>query len=101
MWNKIKEFCKKWWGLIFVPVGIFILHLFKKDNHKDYVEKELKEEKEVVEELSKEIVKTEEKVVSVEEAVEEITSDIKHTIENTLEDKKLRDEKAKEFFPGL
>lgn len=101
MWNKAKEFFKKWWGLIFVPIGLFIIHLFKKDNHKDYVEKELKEEKKVVEEVSKEIEKTEEKVVLVEEAVEDIVSDVKHTIEDNLEDKKLRDEKAKEFFPGL
>ena len=101
MWNKVKEFFKKWWGLIFVPIGLFILSLLGKKSDKSYVEKELKEEKKVVEETIKEIDKTEEKVELVEEVVEEIADNVEHIIEDNLEDKKVRDEKASNFFPGL
>lgn len=101
MWNKIKEFFKKYWGLIIVPIGLFILALFGKKSNKSYIEKEIKEEKAVIEEELKVVEKTEDRVEVVEKAVEEIVNDVEHIIEDNLEDKKVRDEKASSFFPGL
>ena len=97
MWNKIK----KYWALIFVPIGLFILALFKRNTNNSYVKKELKEEKAVIEEELKVVEKTEDRVEVVEKAVEEIVNDVEHIIEDNLEDKKVRDEKASSFFPGL
>lgn len=101
MFTKIKDFFKKWWGLILVPIGLFILSLFGKKSNNSYIEKEIKEEKKVIEETTKTIESIESKVEIVEDVVEEVLSDVNDTIEDNLEDKKIRDEKAKNFFPGL
>lgn len=101
MFTKIKEFFKKWWGLIFVPIGLVILSLLRKKSNNSYIEKEIKEEKKAVEETVKTIEVTESKVETAEKVIEEVMSDVEHTIEDNLEDKKIRDEKAKDFFPGI
>ena len=100
MWNKIKEFFKKFWGLIFIPLGIFIVNLFFKDNSSE-IKKEIKEEKKEIKEDTKQVVKKEEAVEKTEEKVIKINEETKGVIEDNLDDKEARDEKASSFFPGL
>ena len=80
--NKLKESLKKWWGLMFVPVGIFVMGLLF-PRSKSQAKEDIKEAKKEVEEEKKE-------VEEVKEHVEEQKSEVAK-----------QNAKLEEFLPGL
>ena len=97
MWEKIKEFFKKFWWMLLVPIGLFIAHvvLRKETPELDRLikekQKEIKNQESLVEDLSKEASKSE---TALEHAVE----DAEAVLEQVSSDSEQRDKKAEEFF---
>lgn len=97
MWEKIKEFFKKFWWMLLVPIGLFIAHvvLRKETPELDRLikekQKEIKNQESLVEDLSKEASKSE---TALEHAVE----DAEAVLEQVSSDSEQRDKKVEEFF---
>jgi len=98
--TKIENFFKKIWWIVFIPIGLFILGIFKGKSSSE-IEKEIKEAKKEIKKEEKEIKKEEEKVEKEEEKVKEEVQDIKETVEEKKEEKKEQDSKISDFLPGL
>ena len=101
MWEKIKAFFKKFWYIILVPAGLFILHLFTGSKRDAKLEEREKIQKKEVKEDKKAVEKTEKEVIKVEKKVEKSIEEVKETIQENLEDKAVRDEKASKYLPNL
>ena len=99
MWNKIKTFFKKFWGLVFVPIGLFLAHLFFSSNKSN--KKEIKEEKKEVKQQEKVVREEVKKVEKQEIVVEEKIEGVKKIIKENLKDKAVRDEKANKYLPNI
>ena len=97
MWEKIKEFLKKFWWMLLVPIGLFIAHvvLRKETPELDKLikekQKEIKNQESLVDDLSKDASQSE---TALERAIE----DTKAVLEQVSSDSEQRDEKAEEFF---
>lgn len=98
MLEKIKTFFKKFWQLVFVPVGAFFLILFfRKDTSKE-VKEEIKETKKEIKDQKEEIENAEEVKKEEEEKLTQTISDTKELLSQDLKDKEERDKVASQFF---
>lgn len=97
---KIKQFFKKFWWLILVPVGLFLLtKIFQKDSSEL---KSLIKEKKV--EIKKVDIAIKEKKVEVIKAKEKLKTEVLNTeevVNTNLDNKEKRDEDAKQYFKDI
>ena len=97
MWEKIKEFFKKFWWMLLVPIGLFIAHvvLRKETPELDRLikekQKEIKSQESLVEDLSKDASQSE---TALEHTIEKTEA----VLEQISSESEQRDEKAEEFF---
>ena len=105
--NKLKESLKKWWGLMFVPVGIFVMGLLfprsKSQAKEDIKEakKEVEEEKKEVEEVKAKVDETLEVGKDKEEVLEATLEEVKEHVEEQKSEVAKQNAKLEEFLPGL
>ena len=101
-WQKVIDFLKKIWWVIFVPIGAFIIALLTgKKSSDSEIKKEVKETKKEIKKEEKEIKKEEEKVEKQEQEVQQDIQDCKETIEKQKEEKKEQEAGISEILPGL
>ena len=98
--NKIKEFFKKFWWLVFIPLLSFLIAIKSKKPY-DEVKEEIKKSKEKIKEKDKEIKTAEKEEEKAKEEVKKKVEDIEKVLDDNLEKKEKRDEEAKKFFPGV
>lgn len=94
-------FFKKCWYLFFLPIGLFLGAVLLNRKTEDSVKKEIKEVKTEIKEQKEEIQEQVEVVEATEQKVEEVKKQLDETISNNLDNKRVRDNKSKEFFPNL
>jgi peptidoglycan hydrolase CwlO-like protein len=96
----MKEMIKKFFWYALIPIGLFILSvIFKKDtsNLNDLIKKK----KEEIKNTDKKIKDQEEQVKDSKKELDIVVDDIEKVKEKNLDNKKERDEEAKDFFPNL
>lgn len=101
-WVKVKEFFKKIWWVIFVPIGAFIIARFVKKNSSDAeIKQEIKETKKEIKKEEKEIKKEEEHLQKQETEIKQEIKDCKQVLEEQKEEKQKQEAELAEILPGL
>lgn len=96
--NPVCNFFKKFWYIILLPAGAFIISiLFRKPN----ATKEIKEDIKAIEKEARQVEEISEVIEEAETIVLEQVEDVKEVLQENIDSKEIRDTKAKEFFPGL
>lgn len=75
MWNTIKNFFKKGWTLLILPMGMFFISLFRKSS-KSELKKKIKEEEKEIKEIQKAVEEKKEQIEEQEEVIEKQVGEI-------------------------
>ena len=97
LWEGIKNFFEKFWYLILVPIGLFLVHLIFRDSNK----KEIKEKEKEIKKEEKEIKKQEDVVEKKETELKKETQDVKETVEKQKESQEQKKAELSDILPGL
>ena len=100
LWEGIKNFFKKFWYVILVPIGLFFAHLLFKDSNSE-LKKEIKKEEKEIKKETKEIKKQEAATDKKEEEVKQQIADVQETTEKQKESQEQRKAEIEEILPGL
>lgn len=102
--DKIGEFFKKIWWVIFIPIGAFILTILgKKVKSQDQsdIKEEVKDLEKEIDQKTEEIEKQTEKVEEAEKQVEKDIKEIEECIDKTTEKKEKEETQISDLLPGL
>ena len=100
LWEGIKNFFKKFWYVILVPVGLFLIHLIFKDPDKE-LKKEIKEEEKEIKKEEKEIKKQEEVVEKKETNLKQETQKTEDLVKEQKESQEQKKANLSDILPGL
>ena len=97
MWDKIKNFFKKIWWVVLVPVGILLVHLiFRKETPE--LDRLIKDKKKEIDKTAGNVEKAESLLETSEESLERSLDEASKTTEQIESDALKRDQRAEEFF---
>lgn len=100
MMKKIKEFFRKFWWVIFIPLIAFVISRYSKRPYSEVI-KEIRDTKKDIKEKDKEIEVVKKEEEEKKKEVEKQTEKVEEVIEKNVENKEERDKKASKFFPNL
>lgn len=97
MWDKIKNFFKKIWWVVLVPVGILLFHLvFRRETPE--LDRLIKDKKKEIDKTAEEVEKAESSSETSEDVLKRSLDEASKTTEQIESDALKRDQQAEEFF---